>query len=705
MPNQNKYPFVRILLPLMAGIIIGYYVPPASFGSLNLILISVSLIICAIVFLFLRSYSWRWVFGLSLSLFMIFTGISRVQTVNQQHQDSILKGDSSFQGVYIARLTEPPRVKEQSVRLMAEVRTLSSKGIISSQKESVLIYLRNEDNLPSLNYGSLIAFSKTPEFVDRPLNPEQFDYQGYLAMKGIFRQVFLKQSEWNVVPGKQTNQQFEWAFECRDYLMKVLKNNGISGDEYTVAAAILLGYDEELPQYLRKGYVASGAMHILSVSGLHVGIIYLIFNFLFGFFLVGKSTEKIRLLLLLLLVWFYAFLTGLSPSVLRSAIMISFILVGNMLRRKGNLINSLAASAFVLILADPANLMNVGFQLSYSAVLGIALFQEPISKMIYFKNRFLSWTWDSISVTLAAQLMTLPLILYYFHQFPLYFIPANLILIPLSFVILISGMALLILFFIPFLSLWIGKLLSMFIFIMNYTVTGIEKLPFSVLDGLYIGLSESVLLTVLVLMLWVFLKYNTHKVLIHAFTIFILFVFMITMRNLENRADTQIVVYGINRHTAIDLIAGKSHRVISDTALFKDEYAIDYNLKAYWARKGLNPEEEFVPLFQKSEQHNLYTHKDDLISFSGKLFSVWDGKSKQKGKSIHQQPIDFVIITGNSKPTLSTLQSLYSVKQIIIDLSVPSWRAEEWERLAVEAGIQVFSIRKNGSWILNLQPV
>ncbi len=701
MPNQNKYPFLRILLPLMAGIIIGYYAPFA-YSGLNLLLLAVFLILCTIVYLFLRSYSLRWVFGMSLSLFMVFAGISRVQTVNQQHRDNILKADSSFRGVYIGRLTEPPRVKEQSVRLMAEVRTISSEGFVSSQKETVIIYLRNEDDLPSLNYGSLIGFSKLPEYVESPLNPEQFDYQDYLAKKGIFRQVFLKQNEWNIIPGMQTNLLFEWAFECREYLMKVLKNNGLSGDEYTVATAILLGYDEELPQYLRKGYVASGAMHILSVSGLHVGIIYLIFNFLFGLFLVGKTKEKIRLLLLLVLVWFYAFLTGLSPSVLRSAIMISFILVGNMLHRKGNLINSLAASAFVLILADPANLLNVGFQLSYSAVLGIALFQEPFSKMLYFNNRILSWTWDSISVTIAAQLSTLPLILFYFHQFPLYFIPANLLLIPLSFIILVCGMALLILFFIPVLSFWIGKLLSLFIFIMNYSVSGIEKLPYSVLDGLYIGITDSILLTVLVFMLWVFLKYNTRKVLIPAMTVLVLFVFMITMRNLENRSDTQIVVYGINRHTAIDLIAGKSHRVLADTALKADEYAIDYNLKAYWARKGLKPDVEFLPLFEKSEQHNLFNQKNDLVSFSGKLFSVWNGKTKQRGKSIHQQAIDFVIITGNSKPTLSALQNLYLVKQMIIDLSVPSWRAEEWERLATEAGIQVFSIRKKGSWILNL---
>lgn len=701
MPNQNKYPFLRILLPLMAGIIIGYY-GSNIYADLSLLLLFVLIITSLLTYFVVRSYSLRWVFGLTLSLFMFFAGLSRVQTVNKQFRDNILETDSTFRGIFIARLTEPPRLKEQSVRLMTEVKTLSPDGNFSSQKESLIIYLRNEDDLPALNYGSIIAFSKVPEYVERPLNPEQFDYQEYLAKRGVFRQVFLKENEWSIIPGSQTNLVFKWAFECRDYLMKVLINNGLSGDEYAVATAILLGYDEELPQYLRKGYVASGAMHILSVSGLHVGIIYLIFNFLFGLFLVGKSTEKIRFLLLLVLVWFYAFLTGLSPSVLRSAIMISIILLGNMLHRKGNLINSLAASAFVLILADPSNLMNIGFQLSYSAVLGIALFQEPISKMLYFKNRILRFGWDSVSVTIAAQLTTLPLILYYFHQFPLYFIPANLILIPLSFVILVSGMALLVLFFIPVLSLWIGKLLSLFIFIMNFTVTGIEKLPYSVLDGLYIGLSDSILLSVLVILLWVFLKYNTRKVLIPAMSVFVLFVLIITLRKMQNRADTQIVVYGINRHTAIDLIAGKSHRVLADTALAKDVYAIDYNLRAYWARKGLKTEVEFVPFTENSEKREFFVLKNDLISFSGKLFSIWNGKSKQNGKSINQQPIDFVIITGNSKPSLSSLQNVYLVKQMIIDLSVPSWRAEEWEKLATDAGIQVFSIRKSGSWILDL---
>ena len=163
-----------------------------------------------------------------------------------------------------------------------------------------------------------------------------------------------------------------------------MRDLGIEGDEYAVAAAILLGYDDTLPTELRQKYVAAGSMHILCVSGMHVGVVFMVFSYLLGFLNRHKPWQNVlKQSLLLLLIWFYALLAGLAPSILRSTIMLSFVIIGGMLKREGVLLNSLAASAFLLLCIDPANLFNVGFLLSYCAVIGIVVLQRPIYNLFY----------------------------------------------------------------------------------------------------------------------------------------------------------------------------------------------------------------------------------------------------------------------------------------------------------------------------------
>lgn len=229
---------------------------------------------------------------------------------------------------------------------------------------------------------------------------------------------------------------------------------GIEGDEYSVAAAILLGYDDELPPELRQNYVTAGSMHVLCVSGLHVGIIFLVFSTILSFLdKYGAVFKILKFCILLLIMWTYAFIAGLAPSILRATIMISFIVIGKIIKRNGVIINSIAASAFVILAIEPEDLFNIGFQLSYAAVIGIVVLQRPIYNVFYIKNKILDKIWELTSVTLAAQFATAPFTIFYFNQFPLYFWLSNLFMTPLSTVVIIGGMIMLLVSFIPYLNL------------------------------------------------------------------------------------------------------------------------------------------------------------------------------------------------------------------------------------------------------------
>ncbi len=700
MPNQFKYPFLRILLPFMAGIYLGYQPWIYLHNILNYSVIVSSIIICWVSFLFLKSYSYRWVFGLSMSLFMLFSGVTSVVFKTQKDKSSAVFADSAFRGMIEVRILEPPKQKELTTGFTAEMTGL--QGLVQSKKDKVLVYLQNYPEMPVLKYGNIIVFSKKPEPIASALNPEQFDFQKYQSLKGISHQVFLKNGEWEQLSGDESSFIFRTAYWCRDYLLNELKKNGLQGDEYAVASAILLGYDEELPRYLRKGYVASGTMHVLCVSGLHVGIIYLIFNFILGFILVKKSNENIKIVLLLAIVWFYAMITGLTPSVLRSTIMISFILIGSLISRKGNIINSLAASAFLLLLIDPSTLLNIGFQLSYLAVLGIALFQKPIYNLFYFRNKALNWIWEATSVTLAAQLMTTPIILFYFHQFPVYFIFSNLLLIPLSFVIIVLGMSVLIFSFLPYIPLWLGYLTSAFIYIMNFIVKWIENLPMSTISGLYLNQQELVLLFSVVFLLWILLQYLNYHTVVPMISLLFIFLLSVTLRNLENFQTKQIVIFGVNKHTAIDFINGRKHILLSDSTLKNDEFVIDYNMRAYWAKMGLHDEMVNLGIDDSHSETVFLKKKEDLVSFGGKIFSIWTGKQKFYKYQHARQPLDFVVVVGNQKESMDMLLKNYLVKTIVIDLSVPYWQADKWKSAAEKSGIQVCDIREEGAYIVDI---
>ena len=213
-------------------------------------------------------------------------------------------------------------------------------------------------------------------------------------------------------------------------------NNGVEGKQLKVASALLLGYRENLDKELVKSYASAGAMHVLAVSGLHVGILYLLLTRIFSFLKKVKKVKNGKFILTILIVsflWFYAIMTGLSASVMRATTMFSFIVIGNeLLNRKTSIYNTLAVSAIILMIINPFIVYQVGFQLSYVAVVGIVYLQPKLNRLFYSRYKLVRGVWAITCVSLAAQIATFPLSLHYFHQFSTYFFISNLIVIPAS---------------------------------------------------------------------------------------------------------------------------------------------------------------------------------------------------------------------------------------------------------------------------------
>src|SRR5690606_36937339 len=316
-----------------------------------------------------------------------------------------------------------------------------------------------------------------------------------MATKSIWHQTTLHEADVSVVGEGGGSKLRKRALIFRQNMVMKMKQGLQNNDALAVASALILGYRSDLDPDLLNIFSITGTIHVLSVSGLHVGIVFVVFSTLLVW-MKGKRSKMIRGLVLILLIWLYALVTGLAPSVLRASIMISFGIIAFSFARKGNIYNTIAASAFLLLLYNPNYISEIGFKLSYLAVLGIVFFYPKLTSLFKIKNRLVSMVWSVAAVSISAQIATFPLVLYYFHFFPVYFLPANLLVIlPVSFIVYIGLLVLVV----PYGMLHDGLswLLEYLILKMNFVLGVFQTLPYATLDGIYIETWEYIVMYVL----------------------------------------------------------------------------------------------------------------------------------------------------------------------------------------------------------------
>lgn len=698
--NWHKYPFVRLLIPFGIGIWIGLSHLLSVDNNILFLLFFVLALSAVSSAAWLKSYRWRWFFGFVASLTLVFAGMLMVNLRNPLDKPNHLSHlKQQTEGLFVARIIDPPQVRELTVKATLELVYWQNQDSLQTVSGKFLAYFQRTENMADLAYGDIIAFDKIPEMLEKPKNPGQFDYGGHLSNRHIFHQIYLRNENWFKTGFSDRNPVYSLAFTMRDYLLQAMRENKLAGDEFGVAAAILLGYDESLPAYLRKGYVAAGAMHVLCVSGLHVGIVFLIFNFLLGFLHRKGWQKSLRTVLLLFIVWFYALLTGLAPSIQRASLMISFVLIGQLINRKGYAVNSIAASAFFLLLIRPENLLEIGFQLSYAAVLGIILLQRPIASVLYIKNKYLIKLWDVTAVALAAQLATTPFVIYYFNQFPSYFWLSNLFLVPLSFIIITTGMGLLLLSFVPVISGLLGKTLSAMIFVMNWIIHWIESLPGSVIQGLYLNEIEFTLLLAIVMLVILLVSTKKIRIMFLLFTLGILLFASFAWRRYEQSFSAKMVVYDLQKHSAVDFIYGRGHVLMADSATMEDEFIKGFHLEGHWLESGLNANPEFFQQGVSTYSADYLAKRENLISFGDKLLAIWEDDGGCDDSLSYRPRIDWMLVSGRKPEKLDKLLNCYDIDLLILDGSLSAYHAKAWKQAALEAGVKFYHTTQQGAYI------
>ena len=560
---NKEIPFIRIGFPICFGIIAGLYYKP---GNFFLVISSIIIILGFLTSLFFNKSLVNHLFGLPLSYAFFICGL--LLYTNEKKQLSDLE---PVTGEYLCSLSEYPEEKGNSIRTIVRLYArLTGNGTIPL-KGSLMIYFRKDSLIPSLLPGDFLRIKCTPKPIVNRGNPYEFDYRFYMENHGI-KYYSMARADDVVSYSQPSHRKLRHkALMVREKIIAMYKERGITDDRLALVAAITLGQKNMLDPEQKQVFIKAGVMHIMAVSGLHAVILSLfIFNLLF--FMKGKF-NFLRITITVMLLWTFAFITGLTPSVLRATLMFSFLQAGKLMKRNVNSINSVLASAVILIIIHPSVLFDAGFLLSYSAVIFIICFYRDI----YLKFVFRSWTgdkiWQSAAVTIVAQAGTLPLTIALFNRFPTWFILTNIIIVPLSSFLIIVGCLVPLTYPVKFLSQPLALLLD---YLTGLTETLTEKaasLPLSTIENIGMVTIESILLfSFIFLFILVILNRKTFSL---RYPLYVLLLFLLagTIRSISDRTSGELIVYNGIVSSPIGIRTGRVLNLYSDTDTLLPEVA------------------------------------------------------------------------------------------------------------------------------------
>jgi competence protein ComEC len=682
----QRTPFFRLAIPLISGIILYQYVELFHWSLIVLFVISfIFIVLSFLISESKRQFQFRWFFGLGISIF--FFTLAYVLSAEQEQADAF--DHLQQNGIYRVELTAAPSEKANSyscrVGKIQYFNTVTNSFV--SARGQALLYFQKDSAASKLLYGDRLMVRA--EFIppEKVANPDGFDYRAYLKRQGIGATCYISSGNWELTGHSTSFSVRREADKCRNYLLNIYRRFKIHGDEFAVLSALTLGYTDDLQPDLRKSYSATGVMHILSVSGMHVSVVYVVIAFLLSFLNKSRWQKVMKSVLIVLFLWAYAFLSGMSPAVFRAALMFSFVAFADCLERKSLIYNTIFMSAVLMLLYNPNFLFDVGFQLSYSAVLSIILFQPTVSKWVRPKKKLSVLTWDLLAVSIAAQLGTAPFTLYYFQQFPNYFLLTNLIAIPLSSVIIYLAMALFAVSFIPYLSTAVAFLLNKSLWALNFSIVSIQNFPYSTLH-----ISFDIRQMIIVFMSIFFLSGYFYTKKYSYFIVGLLSILIAVSFNLQVKYKTlttkRLIVFSSQKQTHINFIHGAKNYVFSTDSTEAVKIA-----GTFWQNQKLDK-----PVFVKNNSWL----SDGFACFEGsRILILTPDLIKRKTISIPFE-LDYLIIGNGLKPKIEQVMESVHPRKIIVDKTISKWYAEQIKKVCRLRKIGFYSVADQGAFILNI---
>lgn len=704
MSPWSRFPFARITLALASGILVAHYYP--GMGWIAGGLLAGLLLIYVLVMVLIppaQRHAWSpWLGLLGLgSLFLL--GYLRFEATEVQHSPDHLLQIVSPVTAYEAIALEDVAEKAQRCSVIVAVRWVWVQGTWQQVQAKVRLSFP-QDTALQMRYGDVLLVRGAPSVIPLTKNPHEFDYAAFLGRSQVYHQHFLAGHEMAVVGHHPPNPIQKWSFQVLRYCQSLLSQHIRAPEARAVVLALVLGQKDTLTPAVRAAYSGTGTMHVLAVSGLHVGILYWLVSLLLGLLRPLRWARWLSPVLSIGVLWFYAFVTGLSPSVLRATIMFTLFLLAPLLSKQSNIYNTLAASAFLLLFWYPSWLFSVSFQLSYLAVLGIVYLQPKIYSWLAPRHLVVNriWTWTSIS--LAAQVATAPISLYYFHQFPTYFLVANWVVVPAASLILCLGLLVLATGFCPAFSRGVSWLLEKVVEGVNVFVEGMQSLPYSIIDDIQLSITV-VLLLYSFFLLWL-LFWHTRRLCygLAASVVVILLSLHTAHTYLVQQAQHQVVFYSIGRHQAVAFIKGHQSTLCVDER-FKDlpNNRYSYHIQPHQTALGITSSVRYT--FDEA----VLDPSMPFQTWQGLQIAVWQGKrfvfvnkdSLPLPYLSSKLCADFLVIEDNMASILAPLLDRFAFTTLVIGTSNTRQVVTRLQEEARQHGLSSHSLLKQGALVVS----
>ncbi|MES2387221.1 MAG: ComEC/Rec2 family competence protein [Bacteroidota bacterium] len=685
-------------------------------------------------FIFLLSYgksfsrldSYRAVSGIGALFFLISAGAVNLYLHTPENNPGFFKpGEGEKISAWTGIADRQPENYKTYTRCVFKLNRVLKNNKWISTNGNVLVYTPSGNQIkdssvsnPALKtyipskagqyeYGTEILFFGTPKAFSRPLNPYEFDKKAHYTKQGISYTFNAQAGQFKLLGSKPANiikeNAYRLAGECNNLLKQAL-----SGNEYGAAAALLLGVRDGLSPEIKKNYSDAGAMHVLAVSGMHVAVLFSIVFFAFGKVSGHTGRKVIYGLCLISAVWFYAFFTGGSPSVLRAALMFSIVIIADITGREQNTLNTLSATAFILLCLDPSVLFDAGAQLSFLAVAGIVTLMPFTDSFLESKAWIPKLFYTSLFCSLFATLFTFPLSLYYFHQFPNLFWLSNLFIVPASNLSLCLGMLFLLLHAVPVMGTFLALLLKWSILLSNWLCTAFAALPYSVTNNLWLTRLECIAVFAAVAALVGLYKYKKFNYIWFCLMACGLLAFSRLNHEIENADISEIWVYNIPGKSEIRLnSAGKSASLLP--AYISEMQNIIHRKQSGWSvpmqvqnhlvASGMvdcaKPDPNIESLVKHSPD-SLYS----IVVWQNKttiLLHKWIPKNYKASKPIKA---DYLIVMNNSVYNPEWLREKFSFDTLITDGSNSPNRAAKIEEFCRVQNLNYINTQVQGAFCI-----
>jgi competence protein ComEC len=693
--SWTPYALVRVAFVFAAGIVFALYFPE----RLPIHLVNGGVAVCMSLFTVVAYLKWRgnlkrFNAGLLGMIALLLAGYSNVYYSTDYHRvDHFMHAGDTITH-YKILVANQAQEKENSWKVESEVQAVrySNQGW-SERSGKVLLYFSRKDFTKPFHYGDVLLIEGSPHVLKEPANPGEFDYKRFLTYKKIYHQHFIREGDVLKIAHEPSSTIVAYAITAREWADQVMQTYVHCKQEQATASALVLGVTDGLDNDLIGAYAATGALHVLAVSGLHVGIIYWLILLIFkplNKTTTGKWTLAIFSILVL---WGYAFITGLSPSVLRAVTMFSFVAIARPWNQRTNIYNTLAAAAFCLLLYEPYMIVSVGFQLSFLAVIGIVYVQPKLAQLWEPKT----WLWDNIwqitCVSVAAQAATVALGLLYFHQFPVYFLFSNLFVIPVSFVVLVLGIVVVLISFISPVAMVLGFLLEWAIWFLNMGVLKMEALPFSLIDNVYITTAQCWLLMGAILCMVFLFELRKMSFFIAAAVYIVVFVSFQWIHFTDNIHQKKLTVYSVAGHSAWDIIENGHVYFFTDSVLQNDRDKIRFHIRPNRLRSGVGE------ISNGNEQAFTATRNGcRLVVCNGIRILHIEDKSTVLPANLS---VDYVLLSKNARYNAKALSGV-KFRKLILDSSNSFYFADRFLNDAQANGLAVHSVLHHGAFIAKL---